>query len=640
MHKIVNKICTTYKTVVTKYFFITFAVMVLFQILLANNNERSIVSPALVYELLALNGDLESLQKPKYLSPSAMILSPDKKHIYICEQTAKKVDLYSVSSNNVVRSIQLPNEPTGIAVSSDGSHLYVTCASERWPNGMVCVINNADGIIKKRIPVGHMARSPILNSDNSMLYVCNWLENTISFIDLSAQKEIKRVAAIKEPYSLALTTDNASLLVANMIPDGISTDTTMTCKVCFINTSSGEIEKIIRLPDGSHSTMNICLSPEKKYAFIPHLIGRVNLPAVTLEQGWVHSNNLAIVDMEKKALFNDIELDDNIHGFANPWSAACTDNSKWLCVIHAGYDIITIIDMPSMFKKLEGKGDVSHDFSFIRDLKKTVIAQARSPRSIVTAGSKVYFTGYFSQSINMIDLEDSSISVTKYPLAGEEKKLTAERKGESYFYDANLCVGHWQSCHSCHPFTRPDGLNWILSDSYLSSPKNAKSMLFTFQTPPANWGCKRDNAYESVRSGIRLELQVEPDAQTSIALDTFLMRLKPVPSPKLVKGRLSESALKGKEIYYDADKLDCVHCHPAPLFTNLRKANAGTFDDYDPSFDWDTPSLIECWRTGPYNHIGSHETVEINLRQTGHSRNVNNLSKEEFDHLVQYILSL
>jgi hypothetical protein len=103
---------------------------------------------------------------------------------------------------------------------------------------------------------------------------------------------------------------------------------------------------------------------------------------------------------------------------------------------------------------------------------------------------------------------------------------------------------------------------------------------------------------------------------------------------------LSEPALKGKQLYYDADKLDCINCHPAPLFTNLRKANAGTVYDYDPTFDWDTPSLIECWRTGPYNHIGSHETIEINLRQTGHSRNVHNLSKEEFDNLVQYILSL
>lgn len=622
-----------------KYLIVTIITLLSFEQIFSSDDPVDIAPPSLIFELLALNGDLETVQKPKYLSPSAMAVSPDKSIIYICEQTAKQVDLYSVSANKVTASLKMPNEPTGVAVSSDGSYIYVTCASERWPNGMVCVVKSSTGAIEKRIPVGHMARSPVLGSDDNMLSVCNWLENTVSFIDVASGIEIKRVPAIKEPYSTALSTDDKFLLVANMIPDGIATDTTMACKVCFVNTSTGKIDKTIKLPNGSHSTMNVCLSPDGKFAFIPHLIGRVNLPATTLEQGWVHSNNLAIIDMENQLLYNDIELDDSQYGYANPWNVACTDDSKWLCVAHGGYDIVTIIDLPAMLKKLEGKADVSHEFTFIKDIKKTVTSQVLSPRSIVTIGSNAYFTGYFSHSIIVVDVSATDLKPAKYNLA-PEKTLTSERKGESYFYDADLCVGNWQSCHSCHPFTRPDGLNWILSDSYLNSPKNAKSMLLTFQTPPTNWACKRDNAFESVRSGIKLELKIEPNAEKSTAIDTFLMRLKPVPSPQLVKGKLSESARKGKEIYYNKQKADCIYCHPAPLFTHLKKANAGVIDNGDPTLDWDTPSIIESWRTGPYNHIGSHETIEEVILQTGHSNNVHKLSKEEFDNLVQYVLSL
>lgn len=600
---------------------------------------QKIVSPGLIFELLALNGDLETVQKPKYLSPSSMVVSPDSKYIYIGEQTAKQIDIYTVATNAVTKSIKMPNEPTGVAVSSDGSRVFVTCASERWPAGTVCVVNTASGLIDKKISVGHMARSPVLSPDGTTLYVCNWLENTLSFVDVASGKETKKVAAIKEPYSAAVSKDGKFLIVANMIPDGIATDTTMACKICFINTSTGSIDKVIKLPGGSHSTMNITLSPDGKYAFIPHLIGRVNLPAITLEQGWVHSNNLAIIDMEKQSLFNDVELDDNQSGYANPWSAVCADDGKWLCVAYAGYDVVTVIDLPGMLKKLVGKGDVSHEFTFIRELKKNVTVQVRSPRSIVSIGSKVYLTGYFSQTINSFDINASIITTSKHALA-DEKSLTAERKGESYFYDANLCVGHWQSCQSCHPFTRPDGLNWILSDSYLSAPKNAKSMLMTFQTPPTNWACKRDNAFESVRSGIRLELQIEPTAEVSLALDTFLMRLKPVPSPKLIKGKLSDAAEKGKKLYFDITKTDCAYCHPAPLFTDLKRHNSGTVDNADPTLEWDSPSIIECWRTAPYNHIGSHETIEENLKQPGHSKKINTLSKDEFDNLVEYILSL
>lgn len=598
-----------------------------------------IVPPGFLFELLALNGDLETVQNPKYLSPSSMIVSPDKQHIYIGAQTAKKVLVFSIESNSVVNSILLPNEPTGLAISADGSKLYVACSSELWPDGMVCVVKTVSGLVESRISAGHMARSPVLSPDERMLYVCNWLENTISFINLTSGREEMRVPAIKEPYSMELSEDAGFLVVANMLPDGIATDTAMTCKVCFINTSSGKITKTLRLPTGSHSTTDICLSPDGKWAFIPHLIGRVSLPAVTLDQGWVHSNNMAIIDMENQTLYNDVELDDNRLGVANPWNIACTDDSKWLCVAHAGYDMVTVIDMPAMFDKLVGKEDVSHEFTFIREIKKTVTTHVRSPRSIVAIGSNVYVTGYFSSSIDIIDLDAVSLLSTEYPLA-PEKPITAQRKGESHFYDANLCVGHWQSCHSCHPFTRPDGLNWILSDSYLNSPKNAKSMLLTFQTPPTNWTGRRNDAFESVRAGVRLELQMEPSADVCLAIDTFFLRLKPVPSPNLVKGKLSESAQRGREIYYNTQKVDCFYCHPAPLFTHLKKANAGVVDNYDPRTEWDTPSIIEGWRTGPYNHIGSHETIEEVVSQPGHSKDVNQLSSDEFEDLIEYILSL
>ncbi len=49
------------------------------------------------------------------------------------------------------------------------------------------------------------------------------------------------------------------------------------------------------------------------------------------------------------------------------------------------------------------------------------------------------------------------------------------------------------------------------------------------------WTGRRENAYESIRAGIGLELRVEPSAEASLSIDTFLMRLKPVPSSKTRK---------------------------------------------------------------------------------------------------------
>ena len=44
-------------------------------------------------------------------------------------------------------------------------------------------------------------------------------------------------------------------------------------------------------------------------------------------------------------------------------------------------------------------------------------------------------------------------------------------------------------------------------------------------------------------------------------------------------------------------------CHPAPLYTDDGFYNAGVFDPDDATLNWNTPSLIEAWRTAPYGHM-------------------------------------
>ena len=53
------------------------------------------------------------------------------------------------------------------------------------------------------------------------------------------------------------------------------------------------------------------------------------------------------------------------------------------------------------------------------------------------------------------------------------------------FNDAEICFQHWQSCASCHPDARVDGLNWDLMNDGLGNPKNTRSMLLVHQGGPA-----------------------------------------------------------------------------------------------------------------------------------------------------------
>ncbi|MCP5119983.1 MAG: c-type cytochrome, partial [bacterium] len=213
--------------------------------------------------------------------------------------------------------------------------------------------------------------------------------------------------------------------------------------------------------------------------------------------------------------------------------------------------------------------------------------------------------------------------------------LTAERRGEILFHDASDCFQQWQSCTTCHPSEgRPDALNWDLLNDGIDNPKNTKSLLLAHQTPPAMITGVRDRAETAVRAGFKFVLFSPATEEEASGVDAYLKSLEPRPSPYLVNGKLSPSAERGQKIYENAG---CDVCHPLPLATGLEKADVGTGSEFD------TPTLVEVWRTAPYLHDGRAGTIEEVL--TKHNPDdahgfTSSLTKQELADLVEYVLSL
>ncbi|MBN2036688.1 MAG: hypothetical protein JW768_08115 [Chitinispirillaceae bacterium] len=605
------------------------------------NPALSVAPPSVIFELLALNQDLPTAAKPKYLSPIEIRPSPDGGSLYIAEQTAKQIAVVDLATTTVTKKIKLPNEVTGIAIAPDGSKLYATCSSDLWPAGMVCEVDISGGTVARRMAAGHAARAPVIHPDGKTLYVCNLFNNDISVIDIASGKETARIPVIREPYSAGITPDGSVLVVANSLPTEKSTDSlNIGSKISLITTATKQVTTI-NLPIGSHSAFGLTVSPDGNYAFITHLIGMFTLPATTFEGGWIHTNNCAIVDIKGGKLLNDITLDMATRGAANPWGVACTKDLKILCIAHSGSNELSVVDMQQLIPLAKGGNDLSHDLRAIYTLTKKIPVQGKAPRALAVVGNKAYTAGYFEDNIEIFDLsvppEQSNPSGTIS--LGPSQPLTSARKGEFHYFDASICIQKWQSCQSCHPLTRPDAMNWILN-SPISAPKNAKTMLYSWWTPPTSWAGKRAAAGGidgSIRSGISAELGIQPREEVAVPLDSFLMRLKHVPSPYLVKGRLSESAQRGKAVY---SKVGCNYCHPAPMFTDKKFHNAGVDDPWDANTQWDTPGLHETWRTGPYGHLGSFDTLEDIILLRSHSMDASTLTQQELQDLVQYTLSL
>jgi cytochrome c peroxidase len=219
--------------------------------------------------------------------------------------------------------------------------------------------------------------------------------------------------------------------------------------------------------------------------------------------------------------------------------------------------------------------------------------------------------------------------------------MSAERRGEMLFHDAQYCTEKWLSCASCHPSEgRPDGLNWDLMLDGVGNPKNTKSHLFSHQTPPTTWTGTRPNAEASVRAGFRyIEFGNLPE-EDAVTVDAYLKSLRPTTSPYLENGKLSSAGERGRRVF---EKTGCGSCHAGPYYTDLLRHDVGSGRGSEVGMAYDVPSLIEVWRTAPYLHDGRAPTLKalFTTVDSGPIHNVTGrLHQPEINDLIIFVSSL
>lgn len=599
-----------------------------------------------------------------YLSPQALVSSENEKLLYIAQGSAKQVAVFNTNSSKVTKTIALGAEPTGLALSADGKYLYVTCAA---PAGWVCVIRTENNRIIKRIPVGYGPRSPVLSPDGEVLYVCNRFNNDVSVISIKENKQIARIGVLREPFAADITPDGKWLYVGNHLPDEPANAEFVASNVCVINTKTRDVDVSISLPNGSMGLCGLVVSPDGRYVYVSHILARYTTPTTQLERGWINTNALSIIDVSNKKLLETVLLDDVDNGAANPWGVCCTKDGKYVCVTHAGSHELSVIDTAALLDKIKshqsnekkaqggverqeepgGYGSafsaytgISNELSFLYGFRHRIRLRGKGPRALAIAGSKVYVAEYFTDSMTLVDLNKLPRPETVAISLGPKPRMSEQRKGEMLFNDASICFQKWQSCSSCHPGRgRSDGLNWDLLNDGIGNPKNTKSLLLAHKTPPAMITGVRDSGEAAVRTGIKhILFAVRPEGD-ALAIDEYLKSLKPVPSPYLVKGKLSKSAKRGRKLF---EKAGCARCHKGPLYTDLQKYNVGIGEGRDEDREFDTPTLVEIWRTAPYLYDGRAVTIEEVLTKynPGDKHGVtSNLTKGEISDLAEFVLS-
>lgn len=582
-----------------------------------------------------------------YLSPEYAVMDGAGKRLYVACVTDPRIVVLDVAKGESAGSWPLPGPPGGIAISRDGARLYVPIAV---PDGRVCVVNAGSGAIERKVRVGHTPVAPVLAPDGAVLYVCNRFDATVSIIDLTTGAQTGCIAVAREPIAAAITPDGACLVVAHLVPAGADEGHAVAAAVTLIDVQS-KTATSVSLPNGATSVRGLCISPDGRYAYVTHILARYRLPTTQLERGWMNTNALSVIDLGARTLVNTVLLDDVDYGAANPWGVACSGDGKYLCVAHAGTHEISVIDLPALHDKLlqaaQAKGaggvpaeEVPNELSFLVGLRRRVPLEGLGPRGIAVSDAKVYAAEHFSDSVGVASLDPNEHGRPRSIPLGGPAAQTPERRGELLFHDARPCFQHWQSCSSCHPDVRVDGLSWDLLNDGLGNPKNTKSLLLVHQTPPSMSLGARESAPVAVRAGIRHILFASLPEEDASAIDAFLKSLRPVASPRLVDGQLSESAVRGAAVF---DKAKCADCHSGALYTDLKSYDTGTASGIDAGKPFDTPTLVEVWRTAPYLHDGRAASIRDVLTKCNDSDKhgvTSSLSGTDLDDLAEFVLSL
>ena len=569
-------------------------------------------------------GDLSS-----YTSINSLITLGDD--LYVADETGKHI--YKLSLTGEVQKTYVTDRQMNHVVT-DGTYIY---ALEGGLDGTVIKLSS-DLAVVASAEVGHTPSDLTVIADKA--YVANRFSGTVSVLSLSDMK-VTTTVEIDGREPIALVAVGADVYVACHLPDESTEESVMSANINVISSATDAVTKTIPMVNGSSGVKDICVDPAGERIYISHIVGRYAYPTTQLDRAWINSNCFTILDVADKEILCTVLLDEVDQGAANPWGITVSADGKTLCVALSGLHEIMLVDIADMNARIQAVGEQTSDalvnsLSYIVDYLPFLngcrrrVTVGEGVRSITEKDGVLYCGNYFDGTVSTVDLASGKAKTLRFVKQPEANEV---RMGQMLWSDANNCYQRWQSCNSCHPDAVVDGFNWDnLNDGIGGGGKSARSMLYSHRTPPVMSTGIRPSAEVAVAAGMKFIQFNTLSAENLAMIDEYLKYLYPQSSPALNRdGTLTESATAGKALF----EKNCASCHPAPLYTDNNLYDVGTKHFVGDSGVYDVPTLNEVWRTAPYLHDGSLNTIEEVVRFFA-----KDLTETEVQQLADFVRSI
>lgn len=580
-------------------------------------------------------------------SNSLLDISSDGKWLAATNRDNGTVSIVDLQSKKVVHEISVGHHPEGVTFLGQTTNIAVTV----YGDDQVVLADGATGKVTGRIAVEDEPYGIVASLDGQRVYATLEYPAKIVEIDIPTQKIVRtleiggnaiRSESLAPPFlrGIALSPKDNRLYVTEYL----------TANVHAFDLSSGkEVDRWIG-NSADNISRQIAIHPTRPKAYLPHIRSRTH---VNRGEGSVVPFVGVLTTSAgegRRRVTMPMDAFTSIFVVANPWETAITPDAKTVCTVFAGTDDMYVCDV------------VDDDY---RELAhRRTVKLGHNPRAVkfTPDGSQFYVyntldfdvAGYDTDSLQKI----ADIQVCKNPM--DEEKLL----GKILFYTAlQPMVGRrWISCSSCHPDGDSDGRTWQNPEGL----RNTTALYAMAWTHPLHWSADRDESQDFehtirgqlmqgqglVRGKIHESLD-KPNKGLSKALDALAVysNAHPVPLSPHSKAGLSDSAKRGKELFFSAET-KCATCHSGPYYSDstpvkpykLHDVGTGTSDKSEKMGPrYDTPTLLSVYRTAPYLHHGEAKTLEDVLRKCNpedkHGK-TSHLSDAQVTDLVEFMKAL
>ncbi|MEW6686625.1 MAG: Ig-like domain-containing protein [Candidatus Edwardsbacteria bacterium] len=272
---------------------------------------------------------------------------------YVTCRQAEAVYLIDLTSKSLVDTISGFSSPKGIAITLDGSYLFVTGGET---SGKVYVISTANNLITDSVSVGNNPYDMAISSDGNYGYVSNNLSDDISVLNLSTHSVITTVSVDAGPRGLVVSSDGKNLYV-----------------VC----QNARKLDVIRTADNTWSTS------------VPGLAGTPEDVAVSLDSRYVFvtegtNNTIAVIDTNN---YSGVSTFFNVNG-ATSFDIISSSSYVYFTCFDNGTLEIRNITSPYVWVKSIGVGSGPRGLTLTKDGKHILVANSQdNTLSVIETGN-------------------------------------------------------------------------------------------------------------------------------------------------------------------------------------------------------------------------------------------------------------